>query len=144
VENPSPPRAALAALFPWVVAVAAFALSAALFITGLIGIALLIEGLSSWLHPGDVAAAWARTLAGVGLIGGSAGLAALEWLALGRMARLWGGVARLPFRVLDPASHAQTRMHRAQKFVAIIGILLALICLPFAAGIHAAAHGSWL
>ena len=34
-------------------------------------------------------------------------------------------------------------MNRTLKFVAIVGILLALICLPFAAAIRAAAHGSW-
>jgi hypothetical protein len=101
------------------------ALVLALFVMGLLGTALLFEGLSSWLHPVDLAAAWARTLAGIGLIGGSAGLAALGWAALERMAG-------------RPASQ------RARKFVAVVGILLALICLPFAAGIHAAAHGPWL
>jgi hypothetical protein len=138
------PRGALTVTFLWLLALVVLALAAALFVIGLLGIALLLEGLISWLHPVDAASAWARTLAGVGLIGGSAGVGALGWLGLERMARLRDGVARLPLRVLDPASDADTSMRRARKFVAVVGILLALICLPFAAGIHAAAHGPWL
>jgi hypothetical protein len=91
-----------------------------------------------------VAAAWARTLAGIGLIGGSAGFAALGWLAVDRLAGPLGDFARLRYRTLRPAAEGETAIQRARKFVAVIGILLALICLPFAAAIHASAHGSWL
>lgn len=77
-----------------------------------------------------VAAAWARTLAGIGLIGGCAALAALLWLAVER------SVGRAP--------QEETAVRRARKFVAVIGILLALVCLPFAAAIHASAHTPWL
>jgi hypothetical protein len=82
-------------------------------------LALLIAG------PADVASAWARTRAGVGLVGGSAGFAALAWLALRRRA------------------HRQTVMHRKLKFAAVPGSLLALICLPFGAAIGAITHVSW-
>lgn len=114
---------------PYVIALVVGALAVALLIVGVMGIALLIAGLSSWLHPGDVASAWARTLAGIGLIGGSAALAALLWLAVER--------------VVGSGSAAETPVRRARKFVAAIGILLALVCLPFAAGIHAGAHAPW-
>jgi hypothetical protein len=110
----------------WVLAPVVFALAAALLIIGLIGVALLVAGLLSWLHPVDLASAWSRTLAGIGLIGASVGLAALGWLALDRLA------------------DRQNALSWARKFVAVVGILLALICLPFAVGIHAAAHGRWL
>jgi hypothetical protein len=120
-----------------VVALVVLAFAVALLAIGLLGIALLIAGVLSWLHPVDVASAWARTLAGIGLIGGSTALAALGWLALGGMAPLLGDVARLRYRALSPAS-------RTLRFVAVIGILLALICLPFAAAIRVTAHGPWL
>lgn len=90
-----------------------------------LGVALLFFGLSSWLHPAQVAAAWARTLAGVGLIGSSAGFA-----ALGRLS-------------IAGATRRQVVVSRALKFAAVIGILLALVCLPFAAAIQAAAHAAW-
>ena len=115
---------------PYVVALVVGALAVALLIVGVVGIALLVDGLLTWLHPGAVAAAWARTLGGVGLIGGSAALAALLWLAVE------GFVGR--------ARQEETAVRRARKFVAVIGILLALICLPFAAAIHVSAHAPWL
>ena len=98
-----------------------------------LGIALLIAGTLSWLHPNDLAAAWARTLAGVGLIGGSAFLAALGWPVAGWL-RI-GGMAH---------GERETAMSRRLKFLAVIGLLLALICLPFGGAIHATAHGPWL
>lgn len=116
---------------PYVVALVVGALAVALLIVGVTGIALLVAGLSSWLHPGDVASAWARTLAGIGLIGGSAALAALLWLAVERL-------------LAGSRSEGETPIRRGRKFVAVIGILLALICLPFAAAIHASAHAPWL
>jgi hypothetical protein len=141
---PSRLRRILAMLIVCAVGVAAFVAAVALFIVGLLGVALLIVGISSWLPPVDVASAWASTLAGLGLIGGSAGLAALGWLAVERLAAPLGEFARLGHRVLDSASATQTSLRRARSFIAVIGILLALICLPFAAAIHANSRGPWL
>jgi len=137
-------RRILAGLFLCVAALAVFALAVGLFIVSLVGIALLIAGLLSWVHPVDVASAWARTLAGIGLIGGTTGCGLLAWLALRRMAPLLGGFVRLRSAALDPAAAGHSLMSRKLKFVAIIGILLALICLPFAAAIRTTAHGPWL
>jgi len=130
-EVPSRPRRILAGPIPYVVALVVGALAVALLVVGVMGIVLLVAGLSSWLHPGDVAAAWARTLGGIGLIGGTAALAALLWLAVERLA---GGAG----------SDGESRGRRARKFVAVIGILLALVCLPFAVAIHVSAHAPWL
>lgn len=115
-------RSRLRGVLPGLAALAAYAFAAALFV---LGIALLFAGLSSWLHPFDVAAAWTRTLSGIGLIGCCAGLAALGRLAVAAMA----GRAVV--------------VNRALKFAAVVGILLALICLPFAVAIKVAAHASW-
>jgi uncharacterized sodium:solute symporter family permease YidK len=97
-----------------------------------LGIALFVAGLLTWVHRGHVASAWARTLAGVGLIGGGACLAALGsltigWLRIGRMGSRWDDAA----------------VSRLLKFAAVIGFLVVLICLPFGAAIQAAAHGPW-
>jgi hypothetical protein len=120
----------MAGPIPYVVALVVGALAIALLIVGVVGIVLLVAGLSSWLHPGEVAVAWARTLAGVGLIGGSGALGALLWLAVER--------------VVGRGAAEESRVRRARKFVAVIGILLALVCLPFAAAIHVSAHRPWL
>jgi hypothetical protein len=98
-----------------------------------LGVVLLIAGILSWMHPGDVASAWARTLAGVGLIGAAACLAALGgpgvgWLRIGEMTR----------------RETEMALSRRLRFVAVIGLLLVLVCLPFGAAIRAAAHGPWL
>lgn len=143
-RNASRPRRELAGLVLWLVGVAVFALAAALFLIGLAGVALLLAGLSSWLHSVDVASAWARTLGGVGLIGAGAGLAALGWLVVERMGAPLGRCARLRDGAAAAAAEGETPLQRARKFVAAIGILLALICLPFAAAIHATSHTSWL
>jgi hypothetical protein len=90
-----------------------------------LGAGLLIAGIFAWLRPINVAFAWARTLTGVGLMGGGAGLVALAWLAFREMAQ------------------RQTVMNRKLKFAAVIGTLLALICLPFGAAIGAMTHVSW-
>lgn len=127
-DDASRPRRILTGPIPYVVALVVGALAIALLIAGVLGIVLLVAGLSSWLHPGEVAAAWSRTLAGIGLIGGSAALAALLWLAVERVV----------------GSAEESRFQRARKFVAVLGILLALVCLPFAAAIHVSAHQSWL
>ena len=103
----------------------ALVLSASALALFVLGVTLLIAGLLSWLRPYDVAAAWARTLAGAGLLGGSGGVAALAWLAFGSMAQ------------------RPTVMNRKLKFAAVIGSLLALICLPFGAAIGAMTHVSW-
>lgn len=105
------------------IALMAYAIAAALFV---LGIALLVVGILSWLHPIHVAVAWARTLAGVGLIGSGAAFAALGRLAVAAMA------------------DREIAISRKLKFAALIGILLALICLPFAAAIKTVAHASWL
>lgn len=143
-EYPSQRRRSMATLILCAAVVAAFVAAVALLIVGLLGAALLIVGISSWLHPVDVASAWARTLAGLGLIGGSVALAALEWLAVGRLAAPLGEFARLGHRVLGSAPDGGASPRRACKFIAVVGILLALICLPFAAAIHANSHGPWL
>lgn len=148
---PSRPRSVLAGLILCVVVLVVFAAGVALLIICLAGIALLVAGLASWLHPADVAAAWARTLAGIGLIGGSAALASLGWLAVERLAAPLADFAGVRQRgrggTLPAApSPGETGLRRARKFVAVIGILLALVCLPFAVAIHASpgAHGPWL
>jgi len=143
-QNPSRPRRELAGLVLWAVAVLAFILAAALFLIGLVGVALLLDGLSSWMHAIDVAAAWARTLGGIGLVGASSGLAALGWLLVERLVGPLGRFARLRNSAATAGAGAETPWQRARKFVAAIGLLLALICLPFAAAIHAASHASWL
>lgn len=143
-EQRSRLRHLLVGLILWVIALMVFALAVALIIIFLVGIAVLGAGLASWLHPVNVASAWARSLAGIGLIGGSAGLAALGWLAVERLAAPLGELARLRRRVVRPASEGETAIQRARKFVAVIGILLALVCLPFAVAIHTTAHAPWL
>lgn len=136
-------RRGLAGLFLSVAALAAFALAVAVCIVALVGIALFVTGLWSWVHPVDVAAAWARTLAGLGLVGASTAFGALAWLALQGMAPRLGVFARLRSRTLDSATAAHGTMSRNLKFIAVVGILLALICLPFAAAIRTTTHGSW-
>jgi uncharacterized membrane protein HdeD (DUF308 family) len=143
-RNPSWLRRVLAGLILCGVALAMFSAAVALFLICLAGFALLVAGISSWLHPVDVASAWARTLAGIGLIGGSAGFAALQWLAVERLAAPLGRLAHLRNRVVRSASKGETQLRRARKFVAVVGILVALICLPFAAAIHTTTHRPWL
>lgn len=138
------PRRFIAGTILCVVVLAVFAAAVALFLICLVGIALLVAGLVSWLHPVDVASAWARTLGGIGLIGASAGLAALGWMAVERLAGALGHFARLRYRDAHELSEGETTLQRTRKFVAVLGILLALICLPFAAAIHASAHEPWL
>lgn len=118
------------------VAATLFAVSVALGLTLLAGVGLLVGGIVSWVHPVDVAAAWARTLGGIGLIGGSAGIGALGWLAVEGLVGPLGRLAHLRLHPNHPA-------RRPRKFVAVVGLLLALICLPFAAAIHVSAHAPW-
>jgi len=137
-------RRLIAGLALCIIALAVFAVTVALFLVCLVGIALLIEGLASWMHPIDVASAWARTLGGIGLIGGSAGLAALGWMGAERLTGPLGDFAGLPRRVRPAPPQGESALQRVRKFVAVVGILLALICLPFAAALHATAHAPWL
>lgn len=125
-EYPSRLRGARGALLLCVLGLLAFPLLVALLLIGLAGIALLVAGLLSWLHPTDVAAAWARTLMGLGLIGASAASLASARLAIGAL------------------FHWETVMSRRLKFAAVLGGLMALICLPFGAAIGANTHVSWL
>src|SRR5215469_12603429 len=90
-----------------VVALSLFALSVALVLICQVGIALLITSLVSWVHPVDVASAWARTRAGIALIGGSAGIGALGWLAVERLMGPRGRLARLLSRAGDHASEPE-------------------------------------
>jgi hypothetical protein len=143
-QNPPRARRILAALILWVLALAMFAAAVALLLIGLAGFALLAMGISSWLHAVDVASAWARTLGGVGLVSGSAGVAALGWLLVERLPGPLGRLADLRRRAPHSIPEAESAWQRVRKFVAVVGILLALICLPFAAAIHAAAHAPWL
>src|SRR6185312_9374225 len=119
-------------------------IAVALLLICLAGLALTLAGISSWLDHAEAASAWARTLGGVGLIGGSAGLAALGWLAVERLPGPLGRFAHLRYRVRPPVLDEETALQRARKFVAAIGILLALMCLPFAAAIHVTNHAPWL
>ena len=143
-QTPSRPRRILAGLILWILALAMFAIAVAVLLICLAGFALLVAGISSWLHPVDVAGAWARTLGGIGLIGGSAGLGALGWLAVERLPRPLGRFAHLRYRIPRPVPDEETALQRARKFAAVIGILLALMCLPFAAAIHVTSHAPWL
>ncbi len=137
-------RRTLTGVFLWGTVLVVFVLAAALFLVAVLGIALLVAGVASWVHHAQVASAWARTLGGIGLIGASSGFIALGWLALSGMAPPLGDFARLRYRILDPADDGHTAASRALKFIAAIGFLLAVICLPFAAAIRVSAHGPWL
>jgi hypothetical protein len=146
-ESQSRPRRLVAGLILGLVGLAMFVLAIALLLIVLAGIILLIAGLHSWLRPVvDVASAWARTLGGIGLIAGGAGLAALGWLAVERLAgplAHFAHLAQLRNRASGAAAEGETTLRRIRKFVAVLGILLALICLPFAAAIHVTAHAPW-
>lgn len=143
-ESQSRLRRIVARLTLCIVVLAVFAVAVALSLICLVGIALLIAGVASWVHPVEVASAWARTLGGIGLIGGSAALAALGWLAVERLGGRLGDFAHLRHRARRSPEGEESALQRARKFVAVVGILLALICLPFAAAIHATAHQPWL
>lgn len=143
-ESQSRLRRFFAGFILWVVGLMMFVLAVALLLIVLAGIILLTAALSSWLRPAvHVASAWARTLGGIGLIAGGAGFAALGWLAVERLTGPLGHLARLRNRVPRSAPQEETPLRRVRKFVAVLGILLALICLPFAAAIHVTAHAPW-
>jgi uncharacterized membrane protein len=81
----------------------AFVMGIVLFAGGVAGLGLLLSGLLHWDGGNALAHATARTLAGIGLIGGSLGLGALLWLVLEGLVKLLGSYARLHYQVLKPA-----------------------------------------
>jgi uncharacterized membrane protein len=81
----------------------AFVMGIVLFAGGVAGLGLLLSGLLHWDGVNALAHATARTLAGIGLIGGSLGLGALLWLVLEGLVKLLGGYARLHYQLLKPA-----------------------------------------
>jgi uncharacterized membrane protein len=90
--------------FLCVFAIMAFACGITLVAVGIAGFAVLLSGLFHWLGPAGAAS---RILAGIGLLGGSIGFAALGWLVLEGIVRLLGNYARLHYRVLKPAMQTQ-------------------------------------
>ncbi len=87
-----------------VIAILAFAGGITLFAIGIVGFAILLSGLFHWMGPAGLAGAASRVIAGIGLLGGSIGFAALGWLVLEGIVRLLGNYARLHYRVLKPAA----------------------------------------
>jgi len=83
--------------------VVAFVLGILLFAGSIAGLGLLLSGLLHWDGMNALAHATARTLAGIGLIGGSLGVGALLWLVLEGLVKLLGRYARLHYQVLKPA-----------------------------------------
>jgi uncharacterized membrane protein len=90
--------------FLGVFAVVVFAAGIALFGIGIAGMAVLLSGLFHWLGPAGIAGAASRVLAGIGLLGGSIGFAALGWIVLEAIVRLLGNYARLHYQLLKPAT----------------------------------------
>jgi uncharacterized membrane protein len=81
----------------------AFVMGVLLFAGGVAGLGLLLSGLLHWDGLGTVALAASRTLAGIGLLGGSVGGGALLWLVLEGLVKLLGRYARLHYQLLKPA-----------------------------------------
>jgi uncharacterized membrane protein len=81
----------------------AFVLGIVLFAGSVAGLGLLLSGLLHWDSLTNVAFGISRTLAGIGLLGGSLGAGALLWLVLEGLVRLLGRYARLHYQVLKPA-----------------------------------------
>lgn len=111
--------------------------AAALALTGLAGLALLALAGLGWAQGLDVPGAWTRTLAGIGLLGGGAGAESLCWLAIRGLLRRSDAGGALSARVLEITGE-DSGIGRAMKFIAVIGLVSALICLPLAAGLRAA------
>lgn len=85
------------------IGILAFVLGIVLFAGSVAGLGLLLSGLLHWDGMHALAHATARTLAGIGLIGGSLGVGALLWLVLEGLVKLLGRYARLHYQVLKPA-----------------------------------------
>jgi uncharacterized membrane protein len=81
----------------------AFVMAMVLFAASIAGFALMLSGLLHWDNFATIVFASSRTLAGIGLLGGSVGCAALLWLLLEGLVRLLGRYARLHYQVLKPA-----------------------------------------
>ena len=81
----------------------AFVMGVLLFAGGVAGLGLLLSGLLHWNGLTTVAQAASRTLAGIGLLGGSVGGGALLWLVLEGLVKLLGRYARLHYQLLKPA-----------------------------------------
>jgi uncharacterized membrane protein len=81
----------------------AFVMGILLFAGSVAGLGLLLSGLLHWDSLSNVAFGISRTLAGIGLLGGSLGGGALLWLVLEGLVRLLGRYARLHYQVLKPA-----------------------------------------
>jgi uncharacterized membrane protein len=81
----------------------AFVMGVLLFAGGVAGLGLLLSGLLHWDGLSTVALAASRTLAGIGLLGGSVGGGALLWLVLEGLVKLLGRYARLHYQLLKPA-----------------------------------------
>jgi uncharacterized membrane protein len=80
-----------------------FVMGIVLFAGSVAGLGLLLSGLLHWDNLTTVAFATSRTLAGIGLLGGSIGCGALLWLVLEGLVKLLGRYARLHYQVLKPA-----------------------------------------
>ena len=89
--------------FLLVFALCAFIAAVVLFAVSVVAVWLLMSGLLHWDNFASIVSASSRTLAGVGLLGGSVGCAALLWLLLEGLVRLLGRYARLHYQVLKPA-----------------------------------------
>jgi uncharacterized membrane protein len=89
--------------FLLVFALCAFVAAMVLFIVGVAAVWLLLSGLLHWDNFASMVSASSRALAGLGLLGGSVGCAALLWLVLEGLVRLLGRYARLHYQVLKPA-----------------------------------------
>jgi uncharacterized membrane protein len=83
--------------------VSALVMGIVLFAGSVAGLGLLLSGLLHWDNLSAIAFASSRTLAGIGLLGGSIGCAALLWLVLEGLVKLLGRYARLHYQVLKPA-----------------------------------------
>ena len=88
--------------FLLVVGVIVFALGAIVLALGVAGLGLVLSGVFHWSGAHGIINALARTLGGVGLIGGSVGLGCLMWIVLEALLRFLGRYVRLHYRVLKP------------------------------------------
>jgi uncharacterized membrane protein len=89
--------------FLLVFALSAFIAAMVLFAVSVAAVWLLMSGLLHWNNFAGMVSASSHALAGIGLLGGSVGCAALLWLLLEGLVRLLGRYARLHYQVLKPA-----------------------------------------
>ena len=93
--------------FLCVFGILSFVAGVVLFGIGIAGLAVLLSGLFHWMGAAGLAVGASRVLAGIGLLGGSIGFAALGWLVLEGIVKLLGNYARLHYRVLKPGAQLQ-------------------------------------